>query len=80
MHRARGFVKKHWEGEIKLRRKIFLFKRRYMLVFEDGTLLILRHGHIKSEYKINDQSEISLMKGGRFSMKTSGKGTEVITL
>jgi len=54
-NRARHLTKKYWEGEVKLRRKLFLQKRRYMLLFEDGILLLLRRGHIKQEFDLTDR-------------------------
>ncbi len=49
-HRANDFGKKHWEGEVRVRRKIFLQRRRHMVLLQDGRVILLSRGHIKSEY------------------------------
>lgn len=53
VYRARFLSRKYWEGEVKVRRKIFLTRIRYMILFEDGTCLLLRRGHIRAEFLID---------------------------
>jgi len=50
-----------------------------MILFEDGTIILLRRGHIRGEFKLDHKSEINLNKHNRFSLKAKGSGgTEVI--
>ena len=78
VYRARFLSRKYWEGEVKVYRKIFLKKPRYMILFEDGTLLLLRRGHIRTEYLIDDTAEITLMKNNKLKLKGSGKSAEIV--
>jgi len=54
VYRARFLSRKYWEGEVKVRRKFFLLRVRYIILFEDGTVLVLRKGHIKMEFFIDE--------------------------
>ncbi len=51
-----------------------------MILFQDGTVLLLRRGHIKSEFFLDQNIQITLNRQNRFTMKTvSGGGpTEVV--
>ena len=62
--RAGEFGKKHWEEEVRVRRKLILTRRRHMILFADGKVILLRRGHIRTEYQIDDSTDIKLMKGG----------------
>lgn len=77
-YRARFLARKHWEGEVKVQRKIFMKKPRYMILFEDGTLLLLRRGHIRSEYLMDETAEVTLVKNNKLKLKTPGKSVEVV--
>lgn len=71
IQRAKNLSRKYWEGEVKVKRKLFLLRTRYMILFEDGTLLLLRRGHIRAEIYINERTEVSLVKSNRLSLKSS---------
>jgi serine/threonine protein kinase len=76
IYRVRFLTRKYWEGEVKVRRKFFLIRSRYLILFEDGTLMVLRKGHIKMEYVIDDDADIILNKNNRFTLKNPGKSAE----
>ena len=70
VHRARFFSRKYWEGEVKVKRQFFRMKRRYMILFEDGTVLLLRRGHIRAEFDLTEnKTDITLNKQTRFTIK-----------
>jgi hypothetical protein len=51
-----------------------------MMLFEDGTLLLVRRGHIRAEYKVDEKTEISQVakNSHRFTIKFHNRGSEVI--
>ncbi len=51
-----------------------------MILLQNGHLLLLKRSHIKTEYQIDEQTEIKMYKGpDRFSIKFGhGIGTEVV--
>ena len=50
-----------------------------MILFEDGTVLLLRRGHIRAEFDLTEnKTDITLNKQTRFTIKQSGKSTEVV--
>jgi serine/threonine protein kinase len=52
-HRAYEFGKIHYDEEVRVKRKLILTRRRHMVLFVNGKLLLLRHGHIRTEYQID---------------------------
>lgn len=48
------------EGWVKVRRKLFFYKKRQLILMEDGTVYIIKLGHISNEIKLNKYSEVSL--------------------
>lgn len=48
------------EGFIKVRRKLFFYKKRQLILMEDGTVFIVKLGHISNEIKLNKYSEVTL--------------------
>jgi hypothetical protein len=46
------------EGFVNVRRKLFFYKRRQMLLLEDGSIFILKKGHINNEMKLTAKTEI----------------------
>ena len=46
------------EGYVNVRRKLFFYKRRQLLLIEDGTLYILKHGHINNQLQLNSKTQI----------------------
>lgn len=51
-----------------------------MILLQDGRLLLLKRSHIRTEYLLDELTEIKLSKGqDRFSIKFGhGIGTEVV--
>ncbi len=47
------------EGLVKVRRRLFFYKKRQLFLFENGTLLIVKKGHINNEIKLSKGTEIS---------------------
>jgi hypothetical protein len=47
------------EGFVKVRRKLFFYKRRQMFLMEDGKVLIVKNGHISNEMVLNKHAEIA---------------------
>ena len=45
-------------------------KRRFMILFDDGVVVLTSKGHIKNEYKVEDTGTFTLAKNGKsFTMK-----------
>lgn len=47
------------EGFVRLRRKLFFYKRRQMFLLEDGSVFIVKLGHISNELKLSAKTEIT---------------------
>lgn len=47
------------ESLVKVRRKLFFYKRRQMVLLEDGSVFIVKHGHISNEIKLAKNTEIA---------------------
>jgi hypothetical protein len=77
IQRALTLSRKYWEGEVKVRRKFILLRSRFLMLFENGTVLVLRKGHIKAEYLIDENSTITLSKKkNSFTLKTTYKAAD----
>ena len=59
------------QGYVKVRRSVWFFKKRLMTLLEDGTIIRQKDdGTCKYDLKITDKTDILVMKGKRFSIKT----------
>jgi hypothetical protein len=47
------------ESMVNVRRKLFFYKRRQMLLLEDGTVYILKNGHINNEMRLSSKTQIN---------------------
>ena len=47
------------EGTVKVRRRLFFYKRRQLYLLEDGTVFIVKDGHINNEFKLTKHTEIT---------------------
>ncbi len=58
------------DGQVKVRRKLFFFKKRYMILLEDGTVYMTKEGHITFQIVLDKRTEITLLNKQRFEIKT----------
>jgi len=47
------------ESIVKVRRKLFFYKRRRLILLEDGQVFVIKMGHISNEIKLSKNTEIS---------------------
>lgn len=53
-------------------------KKRHLILYEEGTVLLMSRGHIKTEFRLDGKSQVTLSKNGKsFTLKTSSKHVEV---
>jgi hypothetical protein len=58
------------EGKVKLRRTLFFFKKRKMILLEDGKVIFAKENKIKGVCRLDRHAEITLINKGRFQLKT----------
>jgi hypothetical protein len=58
------------EGKVKLKRSLFFFKKRQMILLEDGKVIFAKHRKIKSMCRLDRFSEILVHNRSRFQLKT----------
>ncbi|CDW75605.1 UNKNOWN [Stylonychia lemnae] len=59
-----------FEGEVKVRRKLFFYKRRYMIIQDNGIILLARKsGRMRCDMFIDGNTEITRLKAKRFQIK-----------
>ena len=46
------------ESMVNVRRKLFFYKRRQMLLLEDGTVFIMKRGHINNEIRLTPKTQV----------------------
>jgi hypothetical protein len=49
------------ESYVNVRRKLFFYKRRQMYLMEDGTIYIVKKGHINNEMMLSDRSNVGVV-------------------
>lgn len=59
------------EGKVKLRRNLIFYKRRNMILLEDGRVILTKDKEIRSVFFLDQGTEISLIKKDRFQIRTS---------
>ena len=47
------------EGPVKVRRRLFFYKKRQLFLLEDGTVFVVKKGHISNEIKLSKHTEIT---------------------
>jgi len=58
------------EGKVKLRRNLIFFKKRKMILLEDGRVVLGKDNQIKNTFILDRLTEIFLVKKDRFSIRT----------
>jgi hypothetical protein len=61
------------EGEVKVRRKLFFYKERQLFLLEDGSVFLVKRGHINNELKLLQHTEVTYLNEGnmcRFLIST----------
>ena len=49
------------ESSVNVRRKLFFYKRRQLYLMEDGTIYIVKKGHINNEMMLSDRSSVAFV-------------------
>ena len=63
--------KQVYAGSIKVRRKLFLYKDRFMALLEDGSVFLSKDRHIRCQILMDCKTKITLQKGNRrFEIET----------
>eukprot|EP00347_Sterkiella_histriomuscorum_P007241 403349719 len=72
------YNKKIFEGHVKVKRRLFFYKKRFMILQDDGLVVFARqNGRVRCDLLIDETSEIIQLKQNRFQIKTK-KVSEVI--
>eukprot|EP00347_Sterkiella_histriomuscorum_P006028 403354346 len=58
------------EGKVKLRRNLIFFKRRTMILLEDGRVILTKDKDVRTVFILDKSTEITLQKRDRFQIKT----------
>jgi ribosome biogenesis protein Tsr3 len=58
------------EGQVKVRRKLFFYKKRRLILMEDGIIFLVKHGHIKTEIVLDHNTKIELLKKDKLEITT----------
>ncbi len=58
------------EGKVKLKRTLFFFKKRKMILLEDGRVLFAKDHKIKGICRLDRHAEIVLLSKNKFQLKT----------
>jgi hypothetical protein len=52
--------------KIKVRRKLFFWRTRFLIILENGHLFLTKNGHIRQEMILDENAEISIIRHDRF--------------
>lgn len=52
------------EGFVKVRRRLFFYKKRQLFLLEDGSVFIVKEGHINNEFRLNKHTEVTHISEG----------------
>ena len=58
------------EGKVKLKRTLFFYKKRSMILLEDGKVIFAKERRIKSMCRLDRFSDIISHSRSRFALKT----------
>ncbi|CDW85011.1 serine threonine-protein kinase pk61c [Stylonychia lemnae] len=58
------------EGKVKLRRNLIFYKKRKMILLEDGRVILAKDNLIRNVFVLNKCTEIFLVKKDRFTIRT----------